>query len=96
MFLQVEPDWLAFVLAVLWAIVYFIVKPVLNLITLPVKFLTLGFSSIVINALLLYFMQKFISNVEIVGNYISYIVLAVFISVVTVFADLLKRFIFKK
>ena len=94
--MKIEPDWFVFILAILWAVVYFVIKPVLNLITLPIKFLTFGLSSIVINIIFLYLMQKYIPNIEIVGNYISYVFLALSVSVVAFLADLFKRFVFKK
>jgi putative membrane protein len=38
-----------------------IIKPILNILTLPIKFLTLGFSSIAINTLLLWGVTKIIN-----------------------------------
>jgi len=48
-------------IAMLFGLSNSIIKPILNILTLPIKFLTLGFSSIAINTLLLWGVTKIIN-----------------------------------
>jgi putative membrane protein len=61
-------DWqiLIFVGIVLGLINFFI-KPILNLITLPLRILTLGFFSLIINTVIIFFVDVFFPELEISG-----------------------------
>jgi putative membrane protein len=61
-------DWqiLIFVGIVLGLINFFI-KPILNLITLPLRILTLGFFSLIINIVIIFFLDVFFPELEISG-----------------------------
>jgi len=61
-------DWqiLIFVGIVLGLINFFI-KPILNLITLPLRILTLGFFSLIINTVIIFFLDVFFPELEISG-----------------------------
>jgi putative membrane protein len=48
-------------------ILFFIVKPILNLISLPLNILTLGLFSVVTNGIIFYLLTVFIPNVKISG-----------------------------
>lgn len=52
------------------ALMFMILKPILNLISFPVNFLTLGLSSILTNALIIYILTVFITGISI--NSFSY------------------------
>lgn len=47
------------------SLMFLIVKPVLNLITLPLNIITLGTFSFVINVIILYLLTLFVPNIEI-------------------------------
>jgi len=46
-------------LAAVWAVLNGIIKPVLNLITLPVRFITLGLASILLNIVVIFLFAHF-------------------------------------
>lgn len=49
------------------ALMFLIIKPILNFISLPINLITLGLFSIVTNALILYILTVFISGISIVS-----------------------------
>ncbi len=51
----------------LWAALSLIIKPVLNVLTLPISIVTLGFSSLVINVLLFWGMTLLIPGFVVAG-----------------------------
>ena len=56
---HIEASWIGFVsLALLFGVLNSVVKPLLNLITLPIRFLTLGLFGFAINAFLLLVLEK--------------------------------------
>ena len=57
----------ALVVAVLWGIISLTIKPVLNLLALPINILTLGLFSFVINALLFWLLATFIAGFSVSG-----------------------------
>ena len=64
--INISGGFIAFVLAgFCLTILFWILKPVLNLISLPLNALTLGFFSVVTNAILFYLLTVFIPNVSI-------------------------------
>jgi putative membrane protein len=48
------------------ALMFLVLKPILNIISFPVNMLTLGFFSIVTNAIILYLLTVFVSGISIV------------------------------
>ncbi len=57
----------ALVLAVVLGLINVFVKPIINLLTLPVNILTLGLFSLVINALLIMLAASFVSGFTVTG-----------------------------
>ena len=57
----------AIIVAVVWGVLSFTVKPLLNLVALPINLLTFGLFSFVINALLFWFMAAFVPGFEVTG-----------------------------
>jgi putative membrane protein len=47
------------------SVLFFIVKPILNIITLPLNIITLGLFSFVINAVILYLLTIFVPRISI-------------------------------
>ncbi len=52
--------------AVVLAIMFLVVKPVLNILTLPLNIITLGTFSFVVNIIILYLLTLFVPNIKIV------------------------------
>ena len=64
--IRISGGFIAFILAgFCLTILFWVLKPVLNLISLPLNALTLGFFSVVTNAILFYLLTVFIPNVSI-------------------------------
>src|SRR5690606_12989827 len=59
--------WTAIVLAVVLALLNFLVKPILILFTLPVTILTLGLFLLVINALIILFAENLVPGFQVAG-----------------------------
>lgn len=59
--------WAALWLAVFFAIINIIIKPILVIITLPINILTLGLFTFVINALLVWFSSTIIQGFSVAG-----------------------------
>ena len=57
----------AIIVAVVWGVLSFTVKPLLNLVALPINLLTFGLFSFVINALLFWFMAALVPGFEVTG-----------------------------
>ena len=47
------------------SVLFFIVKPILSIVTLPLNIITLGFFFFIINAIILYLLTIFVSNIAI-------------------------------
>ncbi|MFD2517802.1 phage holin family protein [Salinimicrobium flavum] len=61
----------AIIVALVLALLNFIVKPVLILLTLPVTILTLGLFLIVINAIIILLVDAFVSGFDVSGFWIA-------------------------
>lgn len=57
----------AIMVAVLFVVASFTIKPILTILTLPIHFLTLGLSSFLINALIFWFLSTFIQGFTVEG-----------------------------
>ena len=57
----------ALVVAVIWGILGLTVRPVLKLLTLPINIITFGLFSLVLNALLFWFLSTFIKGFVVAG-----------------------------
>ena len=64
---HVDSMWTAIVLAVVLALLNFLVKPLLVLFTLPVTILTLGLFLLVINALIILFAENLVPGFQVAG-----------------------------
>lgn len=65
--IMVESFYTALIVAVLWGILGLTIRPLLNLLTLPINILTFGLFSFVINALLFWFLATFIAGFHVAG-----------------------------
>lgn len=63
--IYVENFWSALIFAVVLGLVNALIRPLISLLTLPIKILTLGLFSFVINGLLFWLVAKFVSGVEV-------------------------------
>lgn len=57
-----------FVVAGIFTFLNVIIKPILKFVLTPVIVLTLGFATFLINALMLYLLDKFLANITITGT----------------------------
>ncbi len=57
----------ALIVAVLWGVLGLTVRPVLKLLTLPINILTFGLFSLVLNALIFWFLATFIEGFTVAG-----------------------------
>lgn len=57
----------AIVVAILWGIISLTIKPVLNLLALPITIITFGLFSFVINALLFWLLSTFVEGFSVAG-----------------------------
>lgn len=83
--ISVDNFWTAMVVCVVITLINFFLKPIIELISLPVNFLTLGLFSFVINALLLWFAGYITPGFSVDGflsALLGSIILAVFIGVI--------------
>lgn len=71
----------ALVVAVMWGILGLTVRPVLKLLTLPINIITFGLFSLVLNALLFWFLSTFI-NGFVVAGFVPALVGTVILSIV--------------
>ncbi|MEK7157951.1 MAG: phage holin family protein [Patescibacteria group bacterium] len=65
--IQVESFYTALITALVLGILNAIVRPILTLLTLPITIMTLGLSTLFINALLFWFVSTFIKGFEVNG-----------------------------
>ena len=66
-FVSVESFYVAFIVAVVLAVLNLIVKPIIILLTLPINLITLGLFTLVINAGLFWLASYFVDGFEVVG-----------------------------
>lgn len=84
----------AIVLALLWGLIGFTVKPVLLLLTLPINLLTFGLFTLVINGFLLWLLGGVVKGFEVdtfVHAIIGALVLSVLVGVINWFLDAADR-----
>ena len=72
----------ALIVAALWGVVNVIVKPILVILTLPITILTLGLFTLVINALLFWFLGTIVKGFAVEG-FVAAFLGALFVSVVS-------------
>lgn len=65
--IEVSSFYIALIVALLWGLMSFTLKPVLTLLTLPLTLLTLGLFSFVLNALLFWFLASFVAGFSVAG-----------------------------
>lgn len=63
----VETFYTALIVALIWGLLAVTVRPILNLLALPINIVTFGLFSFIINALLLWFLASFVQGFEIAG-----------------------------
>ena len=80
----------AFVLVIVLAFINIFIKPVIKLLTLPINILTLGIFSLVLNALFILLVAKFVPGFSVVGFWPAFwfsIVLSLINAVFGLFKD---------
>lgn len=65
--IAVSSIYTALIVAILWGVIGWTLKPLLNIVALPINLLTLGLFSFIINALLFWFLSTFISGFSVDG-----------------------------
>ncbi|MDE2213300.1 MAG: phage holin family protein [Patescibacteria group bacterium] len=65
--ISIASTYTAFIVAIIWGFISLFIKPVLNILTLPITILTLGLFSLIINALLFWFLSTFIAGFSVSG-----------------------------
>jgi len=65
--IEVESFYIALILAFFWGVINLTLKPILLILTLPINLLTFGLFTVVLNALLLWFLSTFIDGFLVVG-----------------------------
>ncbi len=65
--IDVDNFYIALIVALVWGIVSFFIKPILQILALPITILTLGLFSLVINGLLFWFVASFIEGFHVDG-----------------------------
>ncbi len=78
--ISVSSFYIALIVALIWGIFSFSIKPILHILALPITILTLGLFSLVINGLLFWFISSFIKGFYVDG-FISAILGALFVSI---------------
>lgn len=63
----VSSFYVALIVAIIWGVLGFTVRPILTILTLPINLLTFGLFSFVINALLFWFLSSFIEGFNVDG-----------------------------
>lgn len=80
--ITVSSFYIALIVALVWGVVSFVIKPILHIIALPITILTLGLFSFVINGLLFWFVSSFIEGFE-VNGFIPAVLGAIVVSLLT-------------
>lgn len=65
--ITVSSIYIAVVVAIVWGILGLTVRPVLNILTLPINIITFGLFSFIINALLFWLLSTFIAGFHVAG-----------------------------
>lgn len=71
--ITVDSYWTAVIVALVLALLNFIVKPILVLLTLPVTILTLGLFLLIINAIIIFMADGFIDGFDVSGWFMAII-----------------------
>lgn len=80
--ITVSSFYIALIVALIWGVVSFVIKPILHIIALPITILTLGLFSFVINGLLFWFVSSFIEGFDVDG-FIPAVLGAIVVSLLT-------------
>ncbi|HEV3245143.1 MAG TPA: phage holin family protein [Candidatus Paceibacterota bacterium] len=65
---HVTGGWLTvLLLALVWSVITLLIKPILNILTLPITILTFGIFSLILNALLFWAMELIVPGFSVVG-----------------------------
>lgn len=78
---SIENFWVAMIAAVVIALINTIIKPILMLLTLPINIISLGFFTLVINAVLFMFVAYVVPGIEVSGfvsAFLGSLLLAIF------------------
>jgi putative membrane protein len=65
--ITVSSFYIALIVAFVWGFVSFFIKPIVQILALPITILTLGLFSLVINGLLFWFVATFIDGFDVAG-----------------------------
>ena len=65
--IEVASLYTALVVAILWGVINLTLKPILNILALPITIITLGLFSFVINALLFWLLASFVEGFSVAG-----------------------------
>lgn len=65
--ISVTGFYIALIVALIWGLMGLTVRPLLNLLALPINIITLGLFSFIINALLFWFISSFIEGFHVAG-----------------------------
>jgi putative membrane protein len=84
--IYVEDFWAAVIFAVLLGLANAFIRPLISLLTLPIKILTLGLFSFVINGLLFWLVAKFVSGV-VVDSLLTAFIAALIVWAVSILAN---------
>jgi len=71
--ITVEPIWVALIVGACLALFNMIIKPVINILTLPINILTLGLFSLVINGILFWYLGVLIEGFSVSTFYAAFI-----------------------
>ena len=84
-------------IAVVFGVLNFILHPILSILSFPIRILTLGFSSLLLNGILLWFLEKSVNFLEIaevsisIDNFSTYVLAGILLSILnSVFGWLIK------
>ena len=80
--ISVASFYIALIVALVWGLVSFFIKPIVQILALPITILTLGLFSLVINGLLFWFVSSFIQGFEVDG-FIAAVLGAFVVSILT-------------
>jgi len=86
--ISVSSFYIALIVALVWGIFSFSIKPILHILALPITILTLGLFSLVINGLLFWFISTFIKGFQVDG-FVSAILGAFVVSFITWFLGMI-------
>lgn len=68
--------------ALVWSVIVIVIKPVLNILTLPITIITFGLFSLVLNAFLFYAMTWIVPEFEVAG-FLTALLGAIVLSILT-------------